>query len=81
MKHHVRRSLLMNMADDDAWDQFILSYDEETQKKQALSDKKCTCGASITMGKDDHHTFHSDYCPLSDSIVFGYVVGYKETKQ
>jgi hypothetical protein len=25
---------------------------------------KCTCGATITMGKDDHWQFHSDYCEI-----------------
>ena len=25
---------------------------------------KCTCGVTITMGKDDHWHFHSDYCPV-----------------
>jgi hypothetical protein len=25
---------------------------------------KCECGASITMGKDDHYSFHSTWCPM-----------------
>jgi len=31
---------------------------------------KCTCGASITMGKDDHPQWHSDYCPLSEDSKY-----------
>ena len=30
----------------------------------------CECGSSVTMGKDDHWTYHSDYCPLHDQRTF-----------
>lgn len=25
---------------------------------------KCECGSSVTLGKEDHPQFHSDYCPI-----------------
>jgi len=25
---------------------------------------KCECGTTIAMGKDDHPSYHSDWCPI-----------------
>lgn len=30
---------------------------------------KCTCGVSITMGKDDHIDYHSSYCDLKPKKI------------
>jgi hypothetical protein len=29
-----------------------------------IREHKCECGVTITMGKDDHPEYHSDYCPI-----------------
>lgn len=34
-------------------------------------DIKCECGSSVTLGKDDHPSLHSDYCPLKKQFNSG----------
>ena len=42
---------------------------------------KCTCGATKTMGKDDHWSYHSDYCDLSNQTTFFLTYGERKVKQ
>lgn len=72
---HVKRHLLMNSDAD--WG---LTWPVEEEVPESLK-KKCTCGASIAMGKDDHWSYHSDYCDLSDQTSFYFTKGEKEIKQ
>jgi len=54
------------------------------QANEAIPDSlksKCTCGASKAMGKDDHWSFHSDYCDLANQTTFYFTHGDKEVKQ
>jgi hypothetical protein len=62
---HVKRHVMMN--DNDYW------WNQGTDDNRTAPTimVKCECGVSLTLGKkDDHWTFHSDYCPLSNATTF-----------
>jgi hypothetical protein len=48
------------LFDTSLWGDAIVLWEPE---KKPLT-PTCTCGISITMGKDDNIQFHSDYCDL-----------------
>lgn len=46
---------------DNAW---VREWDALATEALKKPEPKCVCGSSITMGKDDHPTFHDDVCEV-----------------
>lgn len=58
----MKESLPMNNAWVSIWLDEANKPEEKTWRY--WEEPQCTCGVTITMGKDDHWHFHSDYCDV-----------------
>lgn len=49
---------------NDYWNTTNVYYDWMLPRQWEKKPPKCECGTTIAMGKDDHPSFHSDYCEV-----------------
>lgn len=62
-----KQSDLGDMYSASMWgysDDYGTNENEDPEYKTTDLTKKCTCGVTITMGKEDDPMFHSEYCNL-----------------
>lgn len=47
---------------NDKWLPYIYGIDDTIKD---WNKPTCECGSTIALGRDDHDSFHADYCPVT----------------